>query len=85
LAFSTGTIFLMLFEADNGIDITTAASASVTVLSNIGPGLAKVGATQNYAWFTASGKIVLSALMLLGRLEMFTLIVLFSPRFWRTE
>lgn len=83
--FAIGTVLLMLLEAGNGIDITTAATASVATLNNIGPGLARVGATQNYAWFTASGKLVMSVLMLLGRLEMFTILVLFSPRFWRTE
>ncbi len=85
LLFAIGTVLLMLLEAGNGIDITTAATASVATLNNIGPGLARVGATQNYAWFTASSKLVMSALMLLGRLEMFTILVLFSPRFWRTE
>jgi trk system potassium uptake protein TrkH len=83
--FVLGAALLMLFESENGIDITTAATASIATLNNIGPGLAKVGATQNYAWFTAPSKILMSALMLLGRLEMFTLIVLLSPRFWRTE
>ncbi len=83
--FVLGAALLMLFESENGIDVTTAATASIATLNNIGPGLAKVGATQNYAWFTAPSKIVMSILMLLGRLEMFTLIVLLSPRFWRTE
>ena len=73
----------MLFESGKGVDITIAASASAATLNNIGPGLARVGATQNYAWFTAPSKIVMSVLMLLGRLEMFTILVLFTPRFWR--
>ena len=85
LLFAIGTVLLMVLEAGNGIDITTAATASVATLNNIGPGLARVGATENYAWFSAPGKLVMSALMLLGRLEMFTILVLFSPRFWRTE
>ncbi len=85
LFFAIGTVLLMLFEAHNGINITTAASASAATLNNIGPGFALVGATHNYAWFTAPSKIVMSVLMLLGRLEMFTIIVLFSPRFWRTQ
>ena len=83
--FAAGTALLMLFEAGNGIDITTAATASAATLNNIGPGLAKVGATQNYASFTAPSKIVMSMLMLLGRLEMFTLVALITPRFWREE
>ncbi|MHC4696487.1 MAG: TrkH family potassium uptake protein [Planctomycetota bacterium] len=83
--FAVGTVALMLFEAHQGIDITTAATASAATLNNIGPGLAGVGATHNYAWFSASSKAVMCALMALGRLEMFAIIVLFSPRFWRVE
>lgn len=81
--FVLGTVALMVLES--GLDITTAATASAATLNNIGPGLARVGATQNYAWFSDSSKIVLCGLMLLGRLEMFTVIVLFSPRFWRSQ
>ncbi len=80
--FALGTVALRLLEDANGIDITTAATASAATLNNIGPGLARVGATQNYAWFGASSKVVMSVLMLLGRLEMFTIVVLLSPRFW---
>ncbi|MGB2985304.1 MAG: TrkH family potassium uptake protein [Phycisphaerae bacterium] len=85
LLFAIGTVLLMLLEGGNGIDITSAASASAATLNNIGPGFARVGATQNYAWFTTPSKIVMSILMLLGRLEMFTIIVLFAPRFWKTQ
>ncbi len=85
LLFAVGTVLIMLLETANGVDITSAASAAAATLNNIGPGLAKVGATQDYAWFTAPSKLVMSILMLLGRLEMFTIIVLFTPRFWRTQ
>lgn len=83
--FAVGTAVLMMLEAHQGIDITTAATASVATLNNIGPGLARVGATQNYAWFTAPSKIVMCILMVLGRLEVFTILVLFTPRFWKSE
>ena len=83
--FALGTIALMLLESASGIDITTAATASVATLNNIGPGLARVGATQNYAWFSDPSKIVMCVLMVLGRLEMFTILVMFTPRFWRNE
>ena len=83
--FIVGTVLLKLFEGGNGIDITTAATASAATLNNIGPGLAKVGATQNYAWFGAPSKVVMCVLMAVGRLEMFTIVVLFSPRFWRGD
>ncbi len=83
--FAVGTAALMMLEAHQGIDITTAATASVATLNNIGPGLARVGATHNYAWFTAPSKIVMCILMVLGRLEVFTILVLFTPRFWKGE
>lgn len=79
--FAVGTITLMAIEAD-GIDITTAATASAAMLNNIGPGLGGVGATRNYEWFSDLSKVIMSILMVVGRLEMFTIIVLFSPRFW---
>lgn len=83
--FALGTIALMLLESSQNIDITTAATASIATLNNIGPGLARVGATQNYAWFSDPSKIVMCVLMVLGRLEMFTILALFTPRFWRNE
>ncbi len=64
---------------------TTSATAAAATLNNVGPGFARVGATQNYAWFSAPSKLVMSTLMLLGRLELFAIVVLFSPRFWRSE
>lgn len=85
LLFAAGTAALMVLEADRNIDITTAATASVATLNNIGPGLARVGATQNYEWFSDGGKIVMSILMVLGRLEVFTIVALLTPRFWRAE
>jgi len=83
--FAMGTAALMIFESGNGIDITTAATASAASLNNIGPGLARVGATQTFTWFTPESKVVLSILMVLGRLEIFTIAVLFMPRFWRRD
>jgi trk system potassium uptake protein TrkH len=70
----------------NGVEyneIETAFSASVATLSNIGPGLGKVGPSQNYAWMAPWSKLLLAMSMLLGRLEVFTVIVLIHPRFWR--
>ena len=52
-------------------------------LGNIGPGLGLVSPSCTYAWIPAAGKWVLSACMLFGRLELFTVLVLFAPAFWR--
>ena len=51
----------------------------------IGPGFAKVGALENYEWFSDGSKLVMCLLMALGRLELFAIIVLLTPRFWRAD
>lgn len=63
-------------------DIVTAASASIAALGNIGPGLGAVGATCTYAWMTPEAKLLLSLAMLLGRLELYTVLVLIVPDFY---
>jgi trk system potassium uptake protein TrkH len=66
-----------------GLDFQTAIGASVATVGNIGPGLGGVGPVENYAFIPSFGKWVLSFLMLLGRLELFTVLILLSPSFWR--
>ena len=84
--FALGSVLIMLFEPESHeCDYGTAATASIATLCTIGPGLGKVGAVENYGWFTPGSKLVLTLLMLLGRLEIFAVIVLFTPRFWRTK
>ena len=58
-------------------------TAAIATLCTIGPGLGAVGAVENYGWFTSSSKLVLSLLMVLGRLEIYAVVVLFRPRYWR--
>ncbi len=68
-----------------GLDTTTALSGAGSAISNVGPGLGTIiGPAGNYAPLNDTAKWVLSAGMLLGRLELFTIMVLFLPRFWRT-
>lgn len=67
-----------------GVNFLTAMSASLASLSNVGPGLGDlVGPTGTYAAMSDAAKWILSAAMLLGRLELFTLLVLLAPAFWR--
>ena len=66
-----------------GIDLITAIGASTATLSNIGPGLNMVGPTDNYGWLSASAKSLLIFNMIAGRLELYTVFVLFVPGFWR--
>ena len=83
--FLTGAVMLMFFEMDNGCTFTTAATASAATLNNVGPGLARVGAIGSYGWFSPPSKIVMSVLMVMGRLEIYVILVLLTPRFWRGE
>ncbi len=66
-----------------GLDLVSAFSAVAATLGNVGPGLMVVGPTLTYQPIPVLGKWVLSACMLLGRLELFTVLVLFIPDFWR--
>lgn len=61
------------------------ASAVAATLNNIGPGLGVLGPHSNYADFSPQGKLLLTLLMLLGRLELFAILVLFVPAFWRVQ
>lgn len=80
LTFSAVALVLALL----GLDFLTAMSASVTALANVGPGLgAIVGPTGHFAPLPDAAKYVLAFAMLLGRLELFTLLVLLTPAFWR--
>jgi trk system potassium uptake protein TrkH len=66
-----------------GLDGPTAIGATAATLGNIGPGLGNVGPVDHYGFIPAGGKWFLSFLMLLGRLELFTVLILFSPVFWK--
>lgn len=68
-----------------GIDFETAIGAVATSLGNVGPGIGKVSPVDNFAWLPDSVKLFLSFLMLLGRLELFTILVLFTPYYWKAN
>lgn len=82
--------YVMIFGATSviltalGLDILTAISAAASALGNIGPALGDFGPTNNYALLHPLGKWLLTFCMLLGRLEIFTVMVIFSSTFWRT-
>jgi len=79
LLFAAGAVVMTAFTDDLG----TAVSSTIACLGNIGPGLNAVGATENYADISNVGKSVLIVLMLLGRLELYTVLIIFLPSFWR--
>ncbi len=64
-------------------DIQTAGSAALTCISNVGPGFSAVGPTMNFSVIPAGGQGVLAVLMLAGRLELFTVLAILMPSFWR--
>jgi len=71
-----------LLVAIEGQDVTTCFTAVAATLNNIGPGLAGVGPTQNFEFFSGFTKWVLIFDMLVGRLELFPMLLLFNPRVW---
>lgn len=79
LIFAVGS-FIMTFFTPN---LETAATSVIATLGNIGPGLNAVGATQNYAGISPLGQGILTFFMLLGRLELYTVLILFLPSFWK--
>lgn len=78
LIFLVGSIILSL----QGLDITTTVSSAIAMLSNTGLSFGAVGATSNYSVFCPALRLVLCLLMLIGRLEIFTILFLFAPSFW---
>lgn len=82
-------LFLVLFVLFSWLmsfyiaDYTTAVSSVISTICNIGPGLSGIGATENYAWIPVPGKWILVACMLLGRLEVYTVLVALSPTSWK--
>lgn len=66
-----------------GLDIWSAFSATFSCVGNVGPAFGAMGPTENYTHVPASGKWVLSLLMMAGRLEIFTVLLLFTPAFWK--
>jgi trk system potassium uptake protein TrkH len=72
-----------LLVTGQGVDLVTGATAVIATLNNIGPGLAQVGATQNFAHIPDISKFVLIICMVAGRLELYTLAVLMVPQYWK--
>jgi trk system potassium uptake protein len=76
-------VLATLLVAATGVDLVTASSGVVACISTVGPGLGKVGPMDNYAAMPVLAKLVLSTCMLLGRLEISTVLVLLFVSFWR--
>ncbi|MFZ7120280.1 MAG: TrkH family potassium uptake protein [Eubacteriaceae bacterium] len=81
IVFIVATLFISL----EGVDLVTSISSVAATLNNIGPGLSLVGPTKTYYEFSQWSKLLFSALMLMGRLELFTVIALIVPNSWTRE
>jgi len=68
-----------------GNDIVTSLTTALATLGNIGPGFGRIGPTLNYAFFPGWLKVYLSIIMMLGRLEIYTVLVLLTARYWRDQ
>jgi trk system potassium uptake protein TrkH len=79
ITFGFGSLLLTA----TGLDVVSSMGSVVTCMGGIGPGLATTGPVANYAHLTDFAKWVLSFMMLLGRLELFTLFIIFHPAFWK--
>ncbi len=77
--FGLGSVSLNIV----GLDSTSAMGAVAACLANIGPGLNSTGPVTNYSGVPELGKWILSFIMIIGRLEIFSFLILFSPSFWR--
>lgn len=78
--FFVGAAIMTFF----GLDFSTAIGASIATIGNIGPAIGTVGPADTYANIPDLGKWILSFYMLLGRLELFTVLLIFSPSFWKS-
>ena len=92
LSSVTGYFFLYIFTfgiltlilSFDELDILTALSGSAAALANVGPGLSEaIGPSGNYSGISNFSKICLTIGMLIGRLELYPILILFSPEFWR--
>jgi trk system potassium uptake protein TrkH len=79
LIFGIGTLLLAML----GLSLPGAAGAAATSVSNVGPGLAELGPAANFAGVPWAGQLLLTFLMLVGRLEIYTVLLLFHPGLWR--
>jgi trk system potassium uptake protein TrkH len=77
--FALGALVMSIL----GHDLPTSIGASAASIGNIGPGIGDVGAVDNYGWMDQTSQLTLVLLMLVGRLEIFTVLLLFHPGLWR--
>lgn len=78
-------IFTALVASLNGSNLITSISASLALVGNIGPGFSSVGPVENYGFFSDAAKYWFSFAMIAGRLELYTMIMIFLPAYWKNN
>ena len=81
--YAVSIVLIALALTVSGLNVITAFSAAVACINNLGPGLGEVGPSNTYALLNDFQTWICSFAMLLGRLEFFTVLVIFTPAFWR--
>jgi trk system potassium uptake protein TrkH len=81
MVFILGTVLMSIL----GYDFTTSVGAVASCLGNVGPGIGEVGPVDNFGHLSDTAKWLLSFMMLLGRLELFTILVLLTPYYWKAN
>ncbi len=76
-------LFALILPMVCKMDLVTALSASLTSISNVGPGFGQISPVQTFAWMNIPAKLLLSLEMLIGRLELYTMLVIFLSSFWK--
>jgi len=83
MLFVITNTMLTLYLYARGYDALTSVSAAIACIGNIGPGFGHVGPVDNYSFFSWYDKIILAIFMIIGRLEFYTVVLLFSKQFWK--
>lgn len=83
MVFCIGSILVMRLNGDVNQPFLTAVGSVATCLGNVGPGLGSVGPIHNFAHIPEASKMLMSFLMIVGRLELFSVLIIFAPSFWR--
>jgi trk system potassium uptake protein TrkH len=85
MIFCLGSILIMRLNGNVDKPFLTAIGSVATCLGNVGPGLGSVGPVNNFAHIPEGSKLVLSFLMIIGRLELFSVLIIFAPSFWKSN
>ena len=76
-------VFLLLLTLCCDMDLLTAITASITCIGNVGPGFGMLSPDRTFYWMNPPAKLLLAVEMLIGRLELYTVMIFFLPSFWK--